>query len=128
MKPVKNKVKHSSIQIFRLDYKNPSEHGGLPVLPNLTSIEDLTDENEVHYIDIYFDTFEDATAFASQYPKWLKMKPRTCSYYFLSGDEPKTVYSVGATFRTFWMNNATGEKNESALRLRNAWIKILREL
>lgn len=105
-------LQNVKIELNRLDYKNPSEYGGMRPLTTLNNINDITDINEIHYIMISGDfqfIFE-------QMPKSYNFKIST------DLDGEKTMY---VTFNTFWHNKKTGDINESACKNR---LKIINKL
>ena len=55
--------------VHRLDYKNPTDRNSYYSLPLLTSVNDITDANEVKSITAYFKNKEEAEDFKSKFPK-----------------------------------------------------------
>jgi hypothetical protein len=104
-----NKMENTNITINRLDYKNPSENGGFYFLPTLTNIEEIQDVNEVHIISFSFSTREEAELFALKFPKSYKGKIAKV----ISSEAP-SYFIFSFRFNTFFLNNTTGNQNESA--------------
>jgi hypothetical protein len=102
------------LDINRLDYKNPSDINSYKSLPSLSDINDITDCNEVRSISAYFITEDEAQTFLSKFPKSYK------------GRLSKGIrYSVSFDFNTFWTNDNTGDKNESAQKRR---VKVINKI
>lgn len=105
------------LTINRLDYKNPSVINSYKSLPSLTNINDVTDSNEVNSITVYFQTKDESETFLSKFPK---------SY---NGRLGKGIeYHVSFNFNTFWTNDNTGDKNESAQKRRDKVITKIKSL
>lgn len=114
------------ITVFRLDYKNRNDRG-IPVLPILNSIDAIQDINEVKSIGCEFETKEQAEAFVAKFPKYFKL--RVGSLCGFDGDKYFTgVPYVSIQFNTFWANNVTKEKNESAINKRKRFIETLQSI
>lgn len=108
------------IEIYRLDYRNPSKTNGrsFPVLPNLYSLDTIDDVNEVHKIYI-FGTSEEIDYLLNVLPKshgWRK-------HGYIENRIRSEVLSV--RFNTFWMDGNTGQINESAVNRRKRTISRL---
>lgn len=110
------------LTVYRLDYKNPTERNGYYPLPQLTTVNDITDANEVKSIMAYFNTKEEAEAFKAKFPK--SYNARTGG---ISGDANYKFY-VGFEFNTFWSNGSTGDKNETAIKRRDKVIAKIKSL
>jgi len=108
--------------VYRLDYKNPTEINGYYALPQLTSVNDITDANEVKNITAYFKTKEEAEAYKAKFPKSYNARSGG-----ISGGDNYNFY-VGFEFNTFWSNNSTGDKNETAIKRRDKVIAKIKSL
>lgn len=108
--------------VRRLDYKNPTDTNGYYPLPLLTSVNDITDANEVSSITAYFETKDEAKAYKAKFPKSYNARSGG-----LSGDANYNFY-VEFVFNTFWSNNSTGDKNESAIKRRDKVIAKIKSL
>ena len=119
------------LEIYRLDYKNPTLNGrAFPCLPNVDTLEGI-DENEIRSMTLIFDTLEQAQAFSTQFPKYCKASaymqqvggynPDTQRHY--NYERPVIYFS----FNTVWLNETTGDKNETALKRKNKVLSILRQ-
>jgi hypothetical protein len=110
------------LTIYRLDYKNPSDINSYRPLPNLESVNDITDVNEVKSISAYFSTKEEAEKYKALFPKYYN--PRLGRISGMTGYD----YYVGFDFNTFWGNKTTGDVNETAIKRRDkviAKIKLI---
>ena len=108
-------LQNVKIELNRLDYKNPSFNGGLSPLPTLNNINDITDVNEIKSIVISGD-----------YQFVLDQMPKSYNFKFINyynGDKKIIV-----TFNTFWMNNNTGDINETAYKNRLKVINKLKQI
>ena len=75
------------------------------------------DSNEVNNITVYFQTKDESETFLSKFPK---------SY---NGRLGKGIeYHVSFNFNTFWTNDNTGDKNESAQKRRDKVITKIKSL
>lgn len=108
--------------VHRLDYKNPTDRNGYYSLPLLTSVNDITDANEVRTITAYFETKEEAEAYKAKFPKSYNARSGG-----ISGDANYNFY-VRFEFNTFWSNNSTGDKNETAIKRRDKVIAKIKQL
>ena len=120
-----------TLKITRVDYQNEVTNGGLYSLPSLNDLHQITDVNEVHLIEISFDTHEDAIAFASKFPKSYKAKVNKIwhSGTYEKGEfNPFHTFSVSFHFNTFFHNNVTGSVNETAVKNREKVIAKLKTL
>jgi len=108
--------------VHRLDYKNPTEINGYYALPLLTSVNDITDANEVKSITAYFETKEEAEAYKAKFPKSYNARSGG-----ISGSDNYKFY-VRFDFNTFWSNNSTGDKNETAIKRRDKVIAKIKSL
>lgn len=111
------------LTVHRLDYKNPTENNGYYPLPLLTSVNDITDANEVNHITAYFKTKEEAEDFKAKFPKSYNARLGG-----LSGDKEGYIFIVRFDFNTFWSNNSTGDKNETAIKRRDKVIAKIKSL
>lgn len=111
------------LSVNRLDYKNPTERNGYYPLPQLTSVNDITDVNEVNHITAYFKNREEAEAFKAKFPKSYNARLGG-----LSGDKDGYIFIVRFDFNTFWSNNSTGDKNETAIKRRDKVIAKIKSL
>lgn len=109
-----------NITINRLDYLNPTDNG-LKMLPQLTSLDQIEDINEVESIRIYGDKNQLETL-KSNMPKSHGWQINKWS------DGTNTGHMMSVRFNTFWNNNTTGDKNESAINRRQRVIKKLKQL
>jgi hypothetical protein len=110
---MKNKI---IIKIDRLDYKTTTQNGGFFMLPSLNHTTQIDDINEIRTIMIEGEGFEDIV---NAMPKSYKWRIANVS----DGLTIKKVAYVG--FNSFWSNETTGAKNESAIKRR---IKIIEKL
>ena len=110
------------LHIHRLDYKNPTNTNGYYPLPLLSSVNDITDVNEVNHISAYFKTKEEAEAFKAKFPKSYNARSGGIS----GGDNFK--FYVRFDFNTFWSNNSTGDKNETAIKRRDKVINKIKSI
>ena len=108
--------------VHRLDYKNPTDTSGYYALPLLTSVNDITDANEVRTITAYFETKEEAEAYKAKFPKSYNARSGG-----ISGNDNYKFY-VRFDFNTFWSNNSTGDKNETAIKRRDKVINKIKSL
>ena len=108
--------------VHRLDYKNPTDTSGYYALPLLTSVNDITDANEVRTITAYFETKEEAEAYKAKFPKSYNARSGGIS----GGDNYK--FYVRFEFNTLWSNNSTGDKNETAIKRRDKVIAKIKQL
>ena len=111
------------LHIHRLDYKNPTNTNGYYPLPLLSSVNDIQDVNEVNHISAYFKTKEEAEAFKAKFPKSYK-----AHLGGLSGDKEGYIFIVRFDFNTFWSNNSTGDKNETAIKRRDKVVDKLKKI
>jgi hypothetical protein len=120
--------KIAEMNITRIDYKNPVEGhtGAYRSLPSLSSLDGLSDINEVRTISIYFDTIEDAQMFADRFPKSMKVKAYLQKYH--AGFPNNARPCVHSHFNTFWTDKTTGSVNETAVKNRNRFFKELKEV
>jgi hypothetical protein len=109
--------------VYRLDYKNPTEINGYYPLPQLTNVNDITDVNEVKNITAYFKTKEEAEEFKAKFPKSYNARVNG-----LTGDKEGYIFIVRFEFNTFWSNNSTGDKNETAIKRRDKVIAKIKSL
>jgi len=109
--------------VHRLDYKNPTDTNGYYPLPLLSSVNDITDTNEVNHITAYFKTKEEAEAFKAKFPKSYNARSGG-----LSGGDEVYIFIVRFDFNTFWSNNSTGDKNETAIKRRDKVIAKIKSL
>ena len=99
--------------VHRLDYKNPTDRNSYYSLPLLTSVNDITDANEVKSITAYFKTKEEAEAYKALFPKSYAARLGRIS------GMPDYYFYVGFDFNTFWNNKTTGDVNETAIKRRD---------
>ncbi len=109
--------------VHRLDYKNPTDRNSYYPLPLLTSINDITDANEVKSITAYFKTKEEAESFKALFPKSYNARLGG-----LSGDKDGYIFIVRFEFNTFWSNGSTGDVNETAIKRRDKVIAKIKQL
>ena len=109
--------------VYRLDYKNPTDRNSYYPLPQLTSVNDITDVNEVNNITAYFKTKEEAEDFKALFPKSYNARVNG-----LSGDKDGYIFIVRFEFNTFWSNGSTGNKNETAIKRRDKVINKIKSL
>ena len=109
-----------NIKINRLDYKNPTDNG-LKTLPQLTSLDQINDINEVESINIYGDK-DQLEALNSKMPKSRNWRINPWS------DGTNRGYFLWVRFNTFWHNKTTGEVNETAIKRRTNVVKKLKSL
>ena len=109
--------------VRRLDYKNPTDRNGYYPLPQLTSVNDITDVNEVNSITAYFKTKKEAEDFKVLFPKSYKARISG-----LSGSKEGYIFIVIFEFNTFWFNGSTGDKNETAQKRRDKVIAKIKSL
>ena len=109
--------------VHRLDYKNPTDINGYYPLPLLSSVNDIVDTNEVRSITAYFENKEEAQNFKAKFPKSYK-----AHLGGLSGDKEGYIFIVRFDFNTFWSNNSTGDKNETAIKRRDKVIAKIKSL
>ena len=110
---MKNKI---IIQIDRLDYKTTTQIGGFYMLPSLNSTTQIDDINEIRTIMIEGEGFEDI----------INAMPKSYKWRITNLSDGRTIKKVGyIKFNTFWTNETTGEKNESAIQRR---IKVIEKL
>jgi hypothetical protein len=109
--------------VHRLDYKNPTDRNSYYPLPLLTSVNDIQDVNEVNNITAYFKTKEEAEYFKALFPKSYNARVNA-----LSGDKDGYIFIVRFEFNTFWSNGSTGNKNETAIKLRDKVIAKIKSL
>jgi hypothetical protein len=109
--------------VYRLDYKNPTDRNSYYPLPQLTSVNDIQDVNEVNNITAYFKTKEEAEDFKALFPKSYNARLGG-----LSGDKDGYIFIVRFEFNTFWSNNSTGNKNETAIKRRDKVINKIKSL
>lgn len=102
-----------NIKINRLDYKNPTDNG-LKVLPQITSLDQINDINEVESINIYGDK-DQLEALKSKMPKSHNSRINPWS------DGTNTGYFL-------WSNKTTREVNETAIKRRKNVVKKLKSL
>jgi hypothetical protein len=107
----------------RLDYKNPTDRNSYYPLPQLTSVNDITDDYEVKSITDYFKNVEDAETFKDLFPKSYNARIGG-----LSGDKDGYIFIVRFEFNTFWSNGSTGDVNETALKRRDKVIAKIKSL
>lgn len=108
-----------AIKIDRLDYKSKTKFGGFQSLPQLQHTSQIEDINEIQGIWIEGDGFE---AIVNAMPKSYKWKMCTIS------DGRSFWKAAHIHFNTFWMNEATGENNEGAIKRRIKAIEKLSKL
>ncbi len=109
--------------VYRLDYKNPTDRNSYYPLPQLTSVNDIGDVNEVKSITALFKSGEEAEDFKSKFPKSYNARVNR-----LSGDKDGYTFIVTFEFNTFWSNNITGEVNETAQKRRDKVIAKIKSL
>lgn len=109
--------------VYRLDYKNPTDRNSYYPLPQLTSVNDITDANEVKNITAYFKNGEEAENFKAKFPKSYNARVNG-----LSGDKDGYIFIVRFEFNTFWSNGSTGDKNETAIKRRDKVIAKIKSL
>ena len=107
--------------VYRLDYKNPTDRNGYYPLPQLTSVDDIQDVNEVKNITAFFKTKEEAESYKAKFPKSYNARVNS-----LSGDKEGYIFIVRFEFNTFWSNNSTGDKNETAQKRRDKVINKIK--
>jgi hypothetical protein len=107
--------------VNRLDYKNPTSTGVYYSLPQLTSVNDIVDVNEVNNITAYFKNIEEAEAYKAKFPK-----SYNANLGRLSGDKEGYIFIVRFEFNTFRSNNSTGDKNETAQKRRDKVISKIK--
>ena len=107
------------IKIDRLDYKTTTQNGGFFMLPSLNNTTQIQDINEIKGIWLEGEGFEDII---SAMPKSYKWRISNVS----DGFTIKKVAYVG--FNSFWSNETTGAKNESAIKRRIQIIEKLSKL
>lgn len=108
------------VEISRLDVnKGASSIGGYSSMSSLNHTSEIENINEVSTIIITgdIDNLFDAM------PKSYKFKK---SIFFNMNNE--LVNGMSVTFNTFWMDNTTGESNETAMKLRSKVIAKLNDL
>jgi hypothetical protein len=112
-------------QISRLDYKSIN-NGTCRMLPELTNVNDITDVNEVNRITLHFIDKASAELACSMFPKSYGGKVRNCSgsYKEFSGN----WFIVSFHFNTVFINDVTGDLNESAISKRNKVINKLKSI
>ena len=108
--------------VHRLDYKNPTDTNGYYPLPLLSSVNDIVDTNEVRSITAYFENKEEAETFKAKFPKSYNARSGGIS----GGDNFK--FYVRFDFNTFWSNNSTGDKNETAIKRRDKVINKIKSI
>ena len=109
--------------VYRLDYKNPTDRNGYNPLPHLTSVDDITDVNEVNSISAFFKTKEEAEVYKALFPKSYNARVSG-----LAGDKEGYIFIVRFEFNTFWSNGSTGDKNEAAQKRRDKVIAKIKSL
>lgn len=117
------KMNNYYITIERLDYKNPCENGGFYSLPTLTNIEEIQDVNEVQMISFSFATRKEADFFAAKFPKSYK---GIVSIVWRS--ELPCYFILRFHFNTFFLNDTTGNQNETAVSRRLKVIKKIQSI
>ena len=108
-------LQNVKIEIYRLDYKKPLFNGGFTPLSTLNNINDITDVNEIKSIVISGD-----------YQFILEQMPKSYNFRFKNysnGDK-----KIFVNFNTFWMNNNTGDLNETAYKNRLKVINKLKQI
>lgn len=110
------------LTIYRLDYKNPSDTKSYRPLPNLESVNDITDVNEVKDIYAYFATKEEAETYKALFPKSYAARTGRIS------GMPHYQFYVAFHFNTFWGNKTTGDVNETAIKRRDKVINKIKSL
>jgi hypothetical protein len=104
------------IKIDRLDYKTKTEYDGFYMLPSLNSTTEIKDINEIKGIWLEGEGFEDI----------INAMPKSYKWRTANSSDGRTIKKVGyIKFNTFWTNETTGEKNESAIQRR---IKVIEKL
>jgi hypothetical protein len=116
----------NTLEISRLDCVNIT-NGRLTGLPMVTDIKD-TKVDEVYEIRSYFETKEEAVLFAGKFPKSYLAKVNKIGGYDFKTNESYEYYVVKFRFDVFWLNEKTGEINESALKRRAKVIAKIKEL
>jgi len=109
--------------VYRLDYKNPTDRNSYYPLPQLTSVNDITDANEVKNITAFFKSKEEAEDFKAKFPKSYNARVNG-----LSGDKDGYIFIVRFEFNTFWSNGSTGDVNETAFKRRDKVIAKIKSL
>jgi hypothetical protein len=89
------------------------------MLPKLKSVSEISDINEVSEVCVYFTDKLDAETFLNKFPKSYKGKLGR----LMEGEIVE--YFIRFRFNTFFMNESTGEVNETAFKNR---IKVLKKL
>jgi len=114
-----------TVKITRLDYKNPVIYAygpGFKQLPDLDSVKDITDINEVRSVSIFADE-KDLDFYLSKFPKYMKVRKGS-----FSDGQNITGRFLYKQFNTFFHDGTTGEKNETAIKHREKFIDILKDL
>ena len=120
-----------SISLSRLDYKNTTERGGFKMLPRISSFEEMEDINEIESITIgYPSSKEEMEVLRSKFPKSYKAGLIQGFNSFPNGstDFSVPVYGVYFRFNTFFLNEVTKERNESAIARRLKIINKIKEI
>lgn len=123
--------KKYSLNLRRLDYKNKTQLGGFKMLPRISSFEEITDINEIESITIgYPSSKEEMEALKSKFPKSYKAGLIQGFNSLPNGnlDFSGYVYGVYFKFNTFFLNEVTKEKNESAIERRLRVINKIKEI
>jgi len=72
-----------------------------------------------------FESMEDAQNFADKFPKYLKVRARSCFHY----DEKGNYETYGVNFEVSWkQTKVTGEENEQSIKRMNGFIKTLKKV
>lgn len=105
-----------TIRIERLDYKTTTQNGGFFMLPSLNNTTQIQDINEIKGIWLEGEGFEDI----------INAMPKSYKWRTTNVSDGRTIKKVGyINFNSFWTNETTGEKNESAIQRR---IKVIEKL
>jgi hypothetical protein len=114
------KNESNKVEIYRLDVtKGPSIVGGYSSMPSLNNTSEIENINEVQTIIITGDIDTLFNEMPKSY-KFKKSKFRDMNNEIVNG--------ISVTFNTFWMDNTTGESNETAMKLRLKVIAKLQKL
>jgi hypothetical protein len=107
------------INIYRLDYLNPSSIGGFKGLSTLNNLSEVNDVQEVKGLHIYGEGFQNII---NAMPKSYKFKISDIS---IQGVSFAAAY---VEFNTFFTDGTTGDVNEAAYQRRDKVIKKLKSL
>ncbi len=115
----------AQISIVRLDIHNRPDNGrGYNYLPNISSLDDITDVNEIRSISLgKFYSKTEVEALRNSFPKSYKASYST-GWDQKEGSESgncdfeNPYYSVYFRFNTFFMDGTTGSSNETAAQRR----------